>query len=112
MLPENQDLRAQIATGYGAGVRVPVGGNTASCPMDTGALSPVVKWPGREANHQLPTDDDVKWRYTLTPPYIFMVQCLLVKHRDNLIFLIKYFPAIGLVSIELVSDVSDSLLHR
>jgi hypothetical protein len=35
-----------------------------------GALSPVVKGPGREAEHSPPTSTDVKkmWLYTSTPP--------------------------------------------
>jgi hypothetical protein len=35
-----------------------------------GALSPGVKWPGREANHSPPASDEFKkmWIYTSTPP--------------------------------------------
>jgi hypothetical protein len=38
------------------------------------ALSPGVKWPGREADHSAPTSAEVKttWIYTSTPPYVFM----------------------------------------
>jgi hypothetical protein len=37
------------------------------------------RWPGREADHSLPTSAEVKrtWIYTSTPPYIFMASCLL-----------------------------------
>jgi hypothetical protein len=36
----------------------------------TGALSVGVKWPGREADHSLPSSAEVKnaWSYTSTPP--------------------------------------------
>jgi hypothetical protein len=39
-----------------------------------GALSPGVKWSGREADHSLPASAEVKkmWIYTSTPPYAFM----------------------------------------
>jgi hypothetical protein len=38
------------------------------------ALSPGVKWPGREADHSPPTSAEVKKKciYTSTPPYVFM----------------------------------------
>jgi hypothetical protein len=40
------------------------------------ALSPEIRWPGREADHSPPTSDEVKntWIYTYisTPPYAFM----------------------------------------
>jgi hypothetical protein len=41
-----------------------------------GALSPVVKQPGHEADHSRPTSADIKkmWIYTSTPPYAFMAQ--------------------------------------
>jgi hypothetical protein len=37
---------------------------------------PVVKSPGREADHSPPTSAEVKkmWIYTTTPPYVFMAQ--------------------------------------
>jgi hypothetical protein len=40
-----------------------------------GALSPGVKWPGREADHSPPTSAEVKkmWIYTSTLPYAFRV---------------------------------------
>jgi hypothetical protein len=40
----------------------------------SGALSPAVKRPEREAEHSPPTSDEVKktWVYTSTPPYVFM----------------------------------------
>jgi hypothetical protein len=39
-----------------------------------GALSPEVKWPGREADHTPPSSAEVKkiWIYASTPPYAFM----------------------------------------
>jgi hypothetical protein len=50
------------------------GAHPASYPMGTGALSPGVKWPGREADHSPQTNAEVKktWIYTSTPPYAFM----------------------------------------
>jgi hypothetical protein len=49
-----------------------------------GALSLVVKQPGRETDHSPPSNAEVKnaWNDTSTPQYILMVWCL-VKHRDN-----------------------------
>jgi hypothetical protein len=54
-----------------------------------GALFPAVKRPGREADHSPPSSAEVKnvWRYTSTPPYVFMAWCL-VKQRDNFTFTI------------------------
>jgi hypothetical protein len=80
---------ADIATGCrlddrGVRVRVPVGSKVFSIssrpalgltqtPIQwvTGALSPEVKQPGREADHSAPTSVEVKkiWIYTSTPPY-------------------------------------------
>jgi hypothetical protein len=39
-----------------------------------GALSPGVKWPGREADHPPPASAEFKkmWIYTSNPPYAFM----------------------------------------
>jgi hypothetical protein len=51
-----------------------------------GALSLWIKRPEREANHSLPSSDEVKECVELyTPPYAFMAWCL-VKHRDNFTF--------------------------
>jgi hypothetical protein len=83
-----------IATYYGLdgqGVGVPSSGgvkyflfSTASRPdlgstqppsqRLTGALSPGVKRPGRDADHLPPVSAEVKkiWIYTSTPPYVFM----------------------------------------
>jgi hypothetical protein len=56
----------------------------AICPAETSAdfqliwvpeaLSSGVKRPGREVDHSLPTNAEVKkmWIYTSTPPYAFM----------------------------------------
>jgi hypothetical protein len=43
------------------------------------ALSPRVMRPGREADHSPPTSAEVKktWVYICTPPYAFMVLCLI-----------------------------------
>jgi hypothetical protein len=45
----------------------------------SGALSLEVQRPGREADHSLPTTVEVKktWVYTSTPPYVYMVYCLI-----------------------------------
>jgi hypothetical protein len=42
--------------------------------MGTRGSSLGVKWPGREADHSLPSDAEVKnaWNYTSIPPYVFM----------------------------------------
>jgi len=55
----------------------------ASYPLRTGGFFPGVKRPGREAGHSPPSSTEVKnaWNYTSTPPFFFMVWCL-VKHRD------------------------------
>jgi hypothetical protein len=47
-----------------------------------GALSPGVKWTGREADHSPPPNTKVKnaWNYTSTLPYVIMARCL-VKHK-------------------------------
>jgi hypothetical protein len=87
----NRDSAVGIATGYGLdgrrlGDRIPVdfppirvvhtgsGTHQASYLLGTGALSPGVKRPGREAGHLFPTSALVKnsWIYTFTPPYFFM----------------------------------------
>jgi hypothetical protein len=46
-----------------------------------GALTPRIKWPGREADHCPSSSAEVKnaWRYTSTSPYLFMSWCL-IKH--------------------------------
>jgi hypothetical protein len=46
------------------------GAQKTSYPVDTGCLSPVVKQPGREADHSPPSNADVKnsWSYTSTLP--------------------------------------------
>jgi hypothetical protein len=49
----------------------------------TGALSPGLKRPGREADQLPPPNAEVKnaWCYTSTPQYVFMVWCL-IKHKN------------------------------
>jgi hypothetical protein len=87
-----------IATGHGpddrgVGVRVPVGSriffSTSSRPAlgptqppiqwVPKTLSPGVKRTGCEADHSPPTSAERKntWTYTSTPPYAFMVYCLI-----------------------------------
>jgi hypothetical protein len=58
----------------------------ASYPVGTGALSPGVKRPGREADHLPLSNAEVKntWSYTSTPPY-FIALCL-IKQGDNFAF--------------------------
>jgi len=72
-------LRHRIQAGSGA--------HLASFPRGTGALSPGVKRPGHEANNSPSPSAEVKnaWSYAFTPPYVFMV-CCLVKHRNNFTF--------------------------
>jgi hypothetical protein len=55
-----------------------------------GALSPVVKRPGRKADHSPPSSAEIKnaWSYISTPPYVFLAWCLIL-HIDNLIFKIR-----------------------
>jgi hypothetical protein len=45
---------------------------------------PGVKYPGHEADHSAPSNDDVKneWSYTSTVPHVFMAW-FLIKHREN-----------------------------
>jgi hypothetical protein len=52
-----------------------------------GALFPVVKHLGSEADHSLPSSAEIRnvWCYTPTPHYVFLVWCL-VKHRDSFTF--------------------------
>jgi hypothetical protein len=65
----------RVQSGFGA---YPV-----SCLMGTGAPSPRVKRPGREADHSPPSSAEVKnaWSYTSIPP-VFMAWYL-VKTRAN-----------------------------
>jgi hypothetical protein len=83
------DSAVGIATGYGIDKR---GRSSSPCrvfstssrpalgptqrPIQwvTGALSPEVKRPGREADHSPPSNAEFKktWVYTSTPPYAFM----------------------------------------
>jgi hypothetical protein len=71
-------LRHHIQTGSRA--------HTASYPMDTGASSPGIKWPGLEADNSPPSTADANaWSCTAIPPYVFMAWCL-VKPKDNFSF--------------------------
>jgi hypothetical protein len=42
--------------------------------LESGILTPAIKWQDREAGHSPPTSTEGKktWNYTLTPPYTFM----------------------------------------
>jgi len=57
----------RVQTGYGA--------HPASYLMDSGALTPGSKRPGREADHSLPSSAKVKnvWSYTAIPPSLHCV---------------------------------------
>jgi hypothetical protein len=49
------------------------GAHSASYPMGTGALSPGVKRPGREADHSVPSRAEAKkGETTPSPPYVFV----------------------------------------
>jgi hypothetical protein len=96
-LLRSRDSGVGIATDYGlddgAGVRVPVKSNfsllevvqtdckphPAFYPKGSGGSFSGVKRPGREADHSTVTSAEVKraWLYTSTPPYVFMVWCLI-----------------------------------
>jgi hypothetical protein len=96
----SRDSIVGIATGYGldnwgVGVRVPVRSrifSTSSRPAlgsthphiqwVPGAPSPVVRRPGREANHSPPASAEVKKMCSLRPLY----HTPSVKHRDNFTF--------------------------
>jgi hypothetical protein len=77
----------------------PSGAHPVSYPMGTRIFSQEVKAAGRETDHSPPSSAEIKnaWSYTSTPPYVFIVWCLikhgcvftawnLVKHRDNFTF--------------------------
>jgi hypothetical protein len=70
-----------IETGKGVDdiVQIGSGVHPTSYPMGTGALSPGLKRPGRETDHSPPASAKVKktWVCTSTPPYTFMMQCLI-----------------------------------
>jgi hypothetical protein len=54
-----------------------------SYPMGTGGSIPGGKVAGRQADHSFSSSAEAKntYSYTFTPPYVFMVGCL-IKHRD------------------------------
>jgi hypothetical protein len=56
------------------GVQTGFGVRPVSYQVGTGAVSPGIKQPEREADHSPPTCAEVKktWIYTTTPPYAFM----------------------------------------
>jgi hypothetical protein len=51
-----------------------------SYPMVSGAVSPAVKRPGREADNSPPASAEVKkmWIYAPTPPYALMAECFII----------------------------------
>jgi hypothetical protein len=51
----------------GSSVQTGSGVHQVSYPMDTGALSPGVKWPGRDADHSPPSSAEVKKGGALLP---------------------------------------------
>jgi hypothetical protein len=55
------------------------------------ATSPAVKWPGCEADHSPSSSAEVKneWRYTSTPPYVFMAWCLSTGTASALYFTLQ-----------------------
>jgi hypothetical protein len=92
----SRDSSVGIAIGYGlddrgVGIEVTVGSRTFSCPRCPnrptqppiqwipGAISLGIMRPEREAEHSPPTSAEVKkmWLYTSTPPYAFMMWCLI-----------------------------------
>jgi hypothetical protein len=70
-------FRQRIQTDYGA--------HMCSHELGKGYIFPEVKRPGHEADHLPPSSAEVKnvCSYTSTPPYIFMLWCL-IKHRKLL----------------------------
>jgi hypothetical protein len=73
--------------------------------MGPGAISLVVKRPGREADHSSPSSADVKnvwsnvWSYTSATQYIFMAWCSVKSHEQRNVFqlisdyLVHFVPA-------------------
>jgi hypothetical protein len=62
------------------------GAHLVSYPLDTVTIFSGIRRPGSEVDiSHLSIADVNAWRYTSTPPYVFMAWCL-VKHRDNFIF--------------------------
>jgi hypothetical protein len=61
-----------------------------SYPMGSGALSPGVKRPGREADHSPPAnaEDKKTWIYISTPPYAFMAWYLISSAQGQLYLLL------------------------
>jgi hypothetical protein len=57
-----------------------------------------IKWPGREADHALPSSVEVtnQWSYTFTSSDIFMKWCL-IKHGEQLCFLLQPHKSSGVV---------------
>jgi hypothetical protein len=53
-----------------------------------GALSPGVKWPGRDADHSPITSADIKktWVYTSTPPRLHGIVLNELSKRTSLLF--------------------------
>jgi hypothetical protein len=72
-----------------------------------GAFIPAVRRPVREADLFPPFSAVVKnaWSFTSTPPYVFMVWCL-VKHRNNFIYLFNILTAKRLCNEFAASDIA------
>jgi hypothetical protein len=75
----NSHQRHHVQTGSGA--------HPAFCPVGTGALTPRVKRPEREADNWPPSSAEVNaWSCTSILPYVFM-PWYLIKHRDDFVYL-------------------------
>jgi hypothetical protein len=63
----------------------------ASYPFSTRGSYPGGKEAGSESDHSTPpsAEDRNAWKYTSTPPYVFMAWCL-IKHRDDCTFTLYY----------------------
>jgi hypothetical protein len=60
-----------------------------------GALSPVVKRPGRQTDHSPPSSAEAKkeWSYDSTSPYVYIAWCLM-STRDNFTFYLHNYGVI------------------
>jgi hypothetical protein len=72
------------------------------------AMSPGIKWLGREAEHLPQSSAKAKnaWMYAYIPPFVFMVWCL-IKQRDNFIFILDTYEMmlwIGFICLRIGSS--------